>query len=103
MDLFSDLQVVLQMGKTDFVKFHFFLILEWYNRIQFDLHIYLWINVAVMNRNTKIVVLNCCTIDCINRILQSSSNLLHQWKKFRCRLKRNGFCDLQKKMKFIYV
>jgi hypothetical protein len=58
------------MGKTYFVKLCF-IIREFWNgiiEIQFDLHIYLWINVSVMNRDTKFVVLDCCTIDCINRI-----------------------------------
>jgi hypothetical protein len=47
MELFSDLQAVLQMGKTYFVKFY---VIIWVFsngiiKIQFDLHIYLWITV----------------------------------------------------------
>jgi hypothetical protein len=70
MDLFSDLQAVPQMRMTYFIKLRFF-IREFFNgitEIYFYLHICHCIHIAVINRDTKFVVLHCCTIDCINRI-----------------------------------
>jgi uncharacterized membrane protein len=72
------------MGKTYFVKLSF-TIWEFWNgitEIQFDLHIYLGITDSLMNCDTKFVVLDCYTIDCINRIFQNYNNLLHQREKF---------------------
>jgi hypothetical protein len=51
-----------QMGRTYFIKLCF-IIGEFWNgitEIKFDLHIYLWITVSVMNWDTKIIVLDCC-------------------------------------------
>jgi hypothetical protein len=95
-DLFFCLQVVPQIGKVYFVKLCFLIgqFLNGITKIYFDLHIYLWIHVAVMNCDTKVVVLDSCTVNCINRIFQSYSNLLQQREIFHYRLKHNGFYDL---------